>query len=268
MTHKVDFFQEFKSTLHPNYLTDFKNNDSNEIVIVFSPNARFAMFNIQFPTDVLFIADKKLHYYIYNPGRQVSLIHNFITQCKYEKVTLIGSSKGGSGALLWSSLLSKSRDKQYSVKCFSFSPQVSLYPESKVIDYPSYKNMLLTARNNNNLNKCLETYGDISSHVSSTLASTIVFFSGMYSIDRHEAQLLQDMNVTLVQLPLTFHGSITPYLVDKNIEKHLQSIVAKLFSNASKDPDLASTLPSSKNELIKTLSQLDAPHITELLKIF
>lgn len=268
MTHKSDFFEELKSTLHPNYLTDFRNNNSNELVIVFSPNARFSMFNIQFSADVLFIADRKLHYYIYNPGRQVSLINNFVTQCQYDKVTLIGSSKGGSGALLWSSLLSKSKNRQYSVKCFSFSPQVSLYPESKVIDYPSYKNMLKTASNNINLTKCLEVYGDISSYISNSLASTIVFYSGMYSIDRHEAQLLREMNVTLVQLPLTFHGSITPYLINKNIDKHLQSIVAKLFSNASKDPDLASTLPSSENELIRTLSQLDTPHITDLLKIF
>lgn len=260
-------FVAFSNGLHKYYSAEFRDHQSDHLVIIFSPNSKFAMYNIDFGTSTLFFSDRKLFYYLYNPASQINLLHNFIVACGFTTVTMVGSSKGGAGVLLWSSILSNRCEDAYKVICYSFSPQTKLYPKSKKIKYPSYVGVLKSAETDEGRRKNLQKYGDIKPYVAASKAQTTVIYSRGYEVDRHEAIYLEDTGVTMVDLPLTFHGSITPYLVDKSNPDHLRSIVKKMFRNGAKDADLASTLPDNEDDLFEILDAVSVPYIVDLVTI-
>lgn len=264
-------FARFSSKLHPHYATEFRDRESDHLVILLSPKSKFTMYNIDFDASTLFLADQKKFYYLHNPGSQTELLHQFIVASGFKTVTMIGSSKGGVGALLWSAILSrwcKEADDAYKIVCLSFSPQTKLFPKSDVITFPSYHGVFKSSAKNAGRQRNLEKYGDIKPYIANSHAQTMLFYSEDHEVDRHEAEHLCDTDVKLVSLPLTFHGAITPYLIDRTDPNSIHSTVNKMFKNAEHDEDLASTLPQDKEILAAMLDKVSVPYITDLVQMF
>lgn len=262
-------FHKMKEVFHKRYSIDFRYNSKKEIIVVFSPNARFNLYNYRFKQSVLFLSDNKLGYYLLNPGRQVKLIYEFLVASGFNRVVFIGSSKGGTGALLWSSLLSRHiPDDSIDLSCIVFSPQTKLYPYNKNLTFPSYKKTFSELSVNNAMKVCFERYGDVSQFVNDSDVFTAIFYSSEYQVDKIEAERISGKNVIHIRIPLPLHGSITPFIIDRKDEVSLEKICKKLYLNAQKDDDLRETLPSDYSCLHDILKRLKVGSIDNVIECF
>jgi hypothetical protein len=259
--------EEIDLKLHKNYTSKFKSNrESDSLVITFSPTKKEFLSNINFSENVLYLIDKKNLYYIYNPASQVQKLNDFIVNNGFKKVYLIGSSKGGTGALLWASLLSN-QNKNYEISCFSFSPIVQLTKENKHINYPSFFDLLKKAENDESIEKCLLKYGNINNYVIKSKCKVIVIYSSKYDTDRTEANSLDKEKIILLGVPLSIHGSINPFIQEKEPE-NIRKLADVLYKKSLEDKDLAFSLQKGENKLFEELMNISVPHIKEFIHIF
>lgn len=244
-------FDELNRFMHRQYALSYRQNKSDEIAVVFSPSQRLAMFKHKFNCDVLFISDQKLLYYIKNPGHQSKLIASFINRCGYKRAIFIGSSKGGFGSLLWSSLINSKKPK-FDLSCLAFSPQTRVYPHNSYIDIlPSYVSLMRCGASNPHIKALLEYYGDLTSTIIDTHPVTHVFYSAKNKMDRHEAEAVVGMSrITCFPLNISFHGSITAFITDISDPAQLMNLADKVYSSAEFDSDLRANLPESRDEFI------------------
>ncbi|MFQ1817487.1 hypothetical protein ACK37D_04715 [Aeromonas veronii] len=254
----MSLFEKLKFNFHKNYEIYFRPlQGSKELIVIFSPTAKFNLYNHKFNKNALFLADRKLNYYMLNPGRQTKLIRDFVLSSGFSSVVFLGSSKGATGALLWSSIFSSSIDGScVKVSCFAFSPQTLLYPYNENIIFPSYKKMYDSLDSNQSLKTCLIQYGNIPKIVESSKAFTVVVYSSGHIVDKNEAERIFGERIVHVRIPLSFHGSITPFIIDRKDPDAVKKISKKLFVNAVKDEDLRATLPATTSELCNILDGL------------
>ncbi|MCP4884306.1 MAG: hypothetical protein GY908_11000 [Flavobacteriales bacterium] len=252
-------FFSLKESVHHVYDIDFKKGiNSKNLLIVFSTGPRFTLYKNKFSSDVLYIADKKLYHYVFNPVSQCKLLKQFIESNGYESVIFLGSSKGGTGALLWSGLIDLGSIRKNAVV---FSPLTNLYPRNPVITFPAYNKMVDLSEVSEPLRVNLERFGNIAKYA---LPSALVFYSGGYKMDRVEAERLTQCN--LFRLELSTHGAINPFAIDLSSDEKVVSLVEKLYINAQKDIDLNHALSCTKEQLYNEYSKIKVPEINKLLE--
>lgn len=240
-------FQGLASALHKYYSVEFEQCGSDTLVVIFSPGGRPALRQYPFRYDRLFVTDKKLFYYLHNPGRQTLLLQNFIEQAAYRTVVFVGLSKGGVGSLLWSSLIER-RGAGFRTFCLAFSPQTLLYPfNENLASLPSYiSNMKITETNEHHLRN-FERYGNLPVFLKDALPQTMIVYPEKSAMDRVEAhRLAGERNVELKPVDIEFHGSITPFVIDRKSAESIKKLAEKLYADAEFDADLKSTLPRTK----------------------
>lgn len=266
----LPIFEKLQMSLHKNYAAEFRFREgSKKLIIVFSPTAKFNLWKYELHENILFLADKKLNYYMLNPGRQTKLIYNFVVSTGFSSVVFLGSSKGGTGALLWSSLFSKvSGGSNIATSCLAFSPQTLIYPYNDHIKFPSYQGMFSTLNNNESLKICLSQYGELQKFVDGNKVITVIIYSSNYSVDKKEAERISGKNVIHISIPLSFHGAITPFLIDRNDLNSIRKISSKLFINSVNDEDLKASLPSDSDELFDMLDSIRVTSLNKLIEVF
>ncbi|RVN32609.1 hypothetical protein CN111_32065 [Sinorhizobium meliloti] len=264
-------FQELAAAIHKFYALEYVDRGSETVVIVFAHAPRPALRNYEFRYDCLYVTDRKLFYYLHNPGRQAHLLQRFIDQAGYKTAIFIGLSKGGVGSLLWSSLICR-RDAQFRMFCLAFSPQTLLYPfNDNLTSLPSYVSNIRIAEGNERHRKNFETYGNLPEFVKGLLPPTMIVFANRNSMDHVEAhRLAGEPNVELKPLEMEFHGSITPFVVDRRGSRSLKRLAAKLYADAERDIDLKSMLPPSQEQFMSDFDdrRLKCPSLNTLIDDF
>lgn len=263
-------FRDLSAKIHKNYNIDFRSfQGSKDLIVVFSPNTRFSLYKYKFDKNVIFLADKRLNYYMVNPGRQTKLIFNFASLAGFTRVIFLGSSKGGTGALLWSSLfLNSINHHNIKVSCLAFSPQTLLYPYNDNLTFPSYRKVYEQIGKSDLLKTCFTQYGDIGKFVENGKVPTTIFYSSGYSVDTIEAERISSQHVIHVKIPLPFHGSITPFLIDRKDPGAIDRLTRKLFLNSSKDEDLKASIPSSFDQLYGILDAINVSQLDRVIEAF
>lgn len=257
------------SSLDPSYDWKFANQlGSDVLLVVMSSKPALALVKYKFKYSCPFISDKTLTYYIKNPGRQSKIIQEFIEKSGYKKVLFIGSSKGGTGALLWPALIGK-RNPKFNISILVFSPITLLYPYNPTLsNLPSYlKSISLMDKNETHKRNMLK-YGNIVEYLNEFAGWVKVIYSEGCMLDRTEALRLKQFskeNYEFATVPLSFHGSISPFVTPSGDLPAIKKMAEKLFKDAENDIDLKSNLPPSKEDFISMFLNINAPTLNELI---
>lgn len=266
---KGALFETIRGQISRNYDLAFEDRGSKTLIVVFSAFAHPALRKHPFKYDSLHIADKKLFYYLHNPGKQTLIVQNFITQAGYERVIFLGSSKGGAGALLWSSLMYR-RDVKFRIYCMAFSPQAKLYPfNENLASLPTYMGNMKLMETSQAQRVNFETYGNVPEYVLGQTPPTRVIYSSKCRMDVIEAQALSgNQAVELVPLNIAFHGSIAPFVTDLTDSKQIYRLATKLYADAEHDSDLRASLPERKEEFPAMFAGLRCPSLNDYIDQF
>jgi hypothetical protein len=262
-------FKKLRLSIHDQYDLNYDQRGSEYLIVVFSPNPRATLRKYPFAHDCLYVADRRLQYYTRNPGRQTMVLHGFIQRCGYKKIAFIGSSKGGAGALLWSSLISK-WDRSFDLFCLAFSPQTLLFPfNENLVSLPSYVNNMRALEGDSGTKANFEAYGDIPKVLAAHAAPTLVAYSAKNRMDSVEAERLAGIeNVRLNPINLAFHGSITPFVINLGNTQEVDKLAAKLYADAEHDADLRAMLPVDRGDFSTIFNGLDCPSLSDQIDRF
>lgn len=262
-------FKKLRLSIHDQYDLNYDQRGSECLIVVFSPNPRATLRKYPFGHDCLYVADRRLQYYTRNPGRQTMVLHGFIERCGYKKVAFVGSSKGGAGALLWSSLISK-WERSFELFCLAFSPQTLLFPfNENLVSLPSYVNNMRSLEGDPGAKANFEVYGDIPKVLSAHSAPTLVTYSARNRMDRVEAERLSDVeHVQLNPIDIAFHGSITPFVINLGNNQEVEKLATKLYTDAEHDADLRAMLPPDRANFTTIFAGLNCPSLNDQIDQF
>lgn len=262
-------FSTLKATMLSSYAIEFVDREDDTLLIVLSPTRKFALFRYPFNYSCLFIADLKVSYYLLHPHRQAEFLKSFILKSGYKKVIFLGSSKGGTGALLWSALLKKC-SQTIDIGCLAFSPQTMIYPEnSNIAILPTYAALIKRMKLSSIYKLNLEHFGNIVKLVNKYQPRTRLVYSAQYEMDCVEALRFADNPwIRLVPIPFSFHGALVPFVVDKKNKVQLVNIAKRLAKEASKDIDLDKFLPPTVESFVDYFENVEVPSLNDYINDF
>ncbi len=212
-----------------------KKEDSDELIVVFSPSKKMTYFRTDFPASVLFMADQRGTYYTDGAKRVATIIKRLAYRTGARRVLLMGPSKGGFASLMFARQLSYVDDtREYCA--LAFSPQTKIYPKNPNVPFPSYEKLLKRAEGDVSLLQSLRAFGDASAL--GKVRAAIVFGAGNRD-DSLEAQRISGDRVTFIPLPITGHSSSLPFLCDTTKRADVVEVVRKLSAAAKDQEDLS-----------------------------
>lgn len=249
------------------YTYDYEEHDSScELLIILSPTSKFSLRRRAFDCSVLYIADRKMAYYMNDPEPEIEKLASFITKSGFSKITFLGGSKGATGCLLWSGLLSdKIAINVANIRSLAFAPQSQIYPRNKNLNFPSYEKYLKRVEQDKDLCRFSEIYGNICDYICNKAVDVEVFHSSFIQFDIVETARLQGNNIKINAIDLPFHSVMVAFLTDLKCDKSVVRLVNKLYEKSETDKDLAASLPREKDSLYTSLKNLDVPSIDELI---
>ncbi|WP_347455428.1 hypothetical protein [Acinetobacter thermotolerans] len=130
-----------------NNIFDFYNfnylEKNNILTIIFSSiENKFILKGYDFNTSSLFVSEKLMTYYTYQYENLINYIVNIVKENNFEKINLVGSSKGSFAAINVAVGLEKQLE-QKKIRVIAFSPQSYIYPlNNNIKGLPSYKKAL------------------------------------------------------------------------------------------------------------------------------
>jgi hypothetical protein len=244
-------YERLKGAIHKQLSTGFRQKSSDDIVIIFSPSSKLALFKYEFKADSLHISDSMIQYYLRGAGNQSKVIGSFIAGCGYKRAAFLGSSKGAFASLLWSSLIN-SRQPPFDVRGLAFSPQTKIYPHNAVLDViPSYGAVLRRANSDQMLNSAMEKYGNLTPAIMDSHPLTHIYYSAKNKMDSHEVRGVEWMpRIKCFPVNISFHGAISTFITDTSDAEKLRKLADKIYRDAETDPDLRAQLPADRGEFI------------------
>ncbi|WGE63018.1 hypothetical protein NYR75_09735 [Actinobacillus equuli subsp. haemolyticus] len=258
--------ENLKSTLSKCYQFEYIDNNSDNLLISFTPNSKYFLYHSNINSNRLCLATKSINYYLYNPASNAKKLSQFIVKSGIKNVIIIGTSKAGFASLLWGSLIQDYLKKYSEINIFilSFSPQIKLYPYNETLYFPSYKAFLSTLENDEGLRKCCELYGDVSKYLIKSQVSGMIIYPENNKCDKLEAYRTKGSNIILTSIPSPLHDTIFPFVMDITSTEKVKALVDKIYINSQNGPDLEETLPKEKEDLYKILMSIKTPSLTKL----
>lgn len=259
---------DLRAEVSTQYVLDYIPRESDTLLIVMAPTPRLVLMKYPFAQSTLHLADRFLSFYTNAPYRNVNAIVTFARARGYRRLLFVGSSKGGSGALLWSSIAQEVQ-RDMAVQCIAFSPQTMLFPHNPVLDeLPSYRISLdrLEGKGRAHLAKDFRRFGNIQDFIRGRTALTTVYYSSGYGMDVAEADRLRRVpGLRLIPVDLPFHGSIMPFTLKSGDEAAIERLADKLYADAAKDQDLARSLPDRREDFVSSMRKLSAASLNDVI---
>ena len=220
-------------------IKSFRTQESaKQLNIIFSPsNKLFILNNIQLRGNTLRLLDKESVYFLRKPGRTIKYIMSQVCE-DTEQIVTIGSSKGGFAALMYATLLSRIFPN-IKVSVRTFSPQISLWPISDNLPYPSYKKLIKDVEIDDALMHDLVRFGNPVQNIRKFRnLDVLVAYGNKNKVDTKEALLLRGIrNVSLMPLPIRTHLSLLPFVVDVRDKDLVRATISKFLQRDSNDID-------------------------------
>lgn len=236
-----------------NYTCEMHRRSGSELVVSLSHKNSFAFFKQPWQVSTLFVIDGSDTYYCEGAGCLVERIAGVVAQEGFDKVVLVGLSKGGTGALLLSALLA-GKMPDVSFRAVSFSGQTCVYPENPKLPFPTYRKMIARSKVEDSLRRDLERYGNLAAlnHSLPNLHWVLVYGQSC-GMDVMEADRITAPNARKYPLPFGFHASSVPFCIDRQNEENIRKEIDIIYKNAPKEEDLMATLPSDKEEMVERI---------------
>lgn len=187
---------------------------NQKLVVVVSPHSKFALKGYKFNSsfDILYIGDNTSSYYTYIYKDVVELISNIIEVKGYTELSLVGASKGGTGALMFYQELSNILS--IPIRCLAFSPQVRLYPFNTNLVIPSYRRFLSICEINPIAEMFLAKAPKVENIIKRDIDNVTIVYGDGYEMDKREAELISDESgIQKQEIHYSGHATIIPFTI-------------------------------------------------------
>ncbi|QDA35717.1 hypothetical protein E4191_16250 (plasmid) [Paracoccus liaowanqingii] len=229
--------------------------------MVFSPHRWLTLTNYPFDGSVLWLADETQTYFVEVCDDAMEKIREAIRRVSARRVVLLGSSKGGYGAMMCGAILARTSD--VIVRCLTFSPQTRVYPRNDNLSFPSYKRLLKRLTTDENLRRTMERLGNVRGIAFEGNIKTNLIYCAGNATDHVEAISLAGETVSLMEMPFSFHASIVPFTLDQGNAKETVRKIAKLYDHADEDGQFS--LPPDAAELFRQITENRFPSLRQII---
>jgi tetratricopeptide (TPR) repeat protein len=209
-----------RPALSDTHLIKYSGKAHDILYVIFSPvKGRHIFGRVDFKGDTLMLCEERLTYYTYNMTSLLSYLRSVIDDNGYQKVCMIGSSKGAYAAL-WISGWCARELPRVGFLAIAFSPQTQVWPiNGNIHDLPSYQKLRKMAEKSITTDEDLQRYGSLKWLEDLRLPNIEgkVIFGACLPRDTMEAERLKDVpHLTLVPIPnFMFHGTAALYTKQK-----------------------------------------------------
>lgn len=218
------------------YKSKFVKENEDNLVITLATVNNFAYTNYEFNSDRLYFIDSTNSYYIFSCQAIAEAILDLLSNKKYKKISIVGSSKAGSGALMLYGLLSKRIE--IPINCVAMSPQVKLYPFNPNLKIPSYQR-LSAILDIHPMAKFILSNLELPSEIKVKRGDRVtVFYGDKYTMDFNETMFIQkNSGIELIRLRFSGHATGIPLTIPNGKSK--QDLIEKYQSlnNSNIDKD-------------------------------
>lgn len=245
------------------YDIEVRKRDADVLLILFSHSPKHHFKSIDFPADVLSIADKDDSYFTEKPDDLANFIKDL--SASYRSVVAVGGSKGGHGAIYHGMLLARMIEKP--VRVVSFSPVVALSENSNEVPYISYRRLMERAQESAELAQNLRRSTEVTTAHPPQNLTVFSIVGADNACDCIEANRLIGAHV--LTLPMHHHESIIPFLCDTSDPKSITKTVLVLYDRAAEEADVTHLLQEGGvNKMIADLARVPKqPSLKELVDI-
>jgi hypothetical protein len=240
-------------------------DSSRDLIVVLSSGGGFALYKNNFNGSVLFIADLRVQYYLFNLLELAQSVGELVDRGGYRRVIFIGSSKAGFGALSVARLCARRRPRRI-FHAIAFSPQVQLYPLNANLYFNSYRRLNRHAARNKRLGRLLRRYGDLSLvGAQKNLVSELVYARDAV-VDRAEALRVTGSNVRRRLVAGAGHGTVFHFVCHGLDRRQIAKRIDRAYRHAE-DKDLIQTRPADVGVMVEEIvsSALEGPTLNEVI---
>lgn len=233
-----------KFSINEYYSVERRYTGHENLIVLFSHSRKHHYRSLSFTADVLSVSDSRDQYFTNNPES----LSKFIIQeaSKYNKILLVGASKGGHGALYQGALIAQATGRKISV--LVFSPIVNLNKNINNLKIPSYLRMLEAAERNKKLKSNLDASSyTVTSFPPNTLSVYTVYGAGHPTDGKESLSLIGAKHLAL---PMYHHESILPFLCDTTDQQAITKTVLLLHDKAAEEHDIAHLLSEGANDAL------------------
>ncbi|WP_214647260.1 hypothetical protein [Acinetobacter sp. ANC 5414] len=209
----------------------YEDNNKDNLLIVFSSTVKFELRKYEYDADKIFVADTSMSMYIYSHELIFKRIIEEIGKKKYKKISVVGLSKGGCGAILVSKLLRENTDFEINISVVVFSTQIKIYPYNPNLVFQTYRNFMKYIAINPNLMNYPNSLYDLSKldFEKENYKITFIYGNG-FPMDVEEMKHIQtSKSVEKLELAYSGHGTSIPLTIPEGkTYDNLQSMYSKL----------------------------------------
>jgi hypothetical protein len=210
---------------------------SGSLVVNCSYDVEPTLLSIDWGMLTIDVADPELDYFLTAADHLIDGLVTFARLNRLGRICFVGASKGGFSALMLSRLLAE-RQPDLRVGAVAFAPMARLWPVNRRLTFPSYARLLERASSDSSLAEALEREGDQGRPASLPNLRWIVTYGAKQKRDTGEAHALSGTSLTLVPLPWSTHGVLTPWLCAGQPAHRIERIVAAAARTAETDLDM------------------------------
>lgn len=205
------------------------------LVVMLTATHRFTLQKYDFDADVLYLIDISHSYYCIPCERIARMIGGLVRQNGYRRVTFIGCSKGGTGALSIAAVLC-GLTPDIEVRAFAFSPQTQVFPfNDNLVVLPSHANLHARIARFPVMESFMERTGTLSRLDYSGLSACKIIYGAKSDMDRIEAERMSGAaGVEMLAIDTGQHYTLGFFTIPKDVD--LEHARARFAEND--DPDV------------------------------
>lgn len=230
--------------------------------MVCSPGLEFSLVGTDFGCAVLHLVDQETTYFTRSADETAAAVCHLAVSNEKRSIVFVGGSKGGYAAALLASLAANVSDHAVGAVCFS--AQTSLFPLNDRLYFPSYKSFFRRASQHPEMMRDLARFGDLAS-IKASHAKFLFVYGLNDAVDRGEAERVVGANITKYAVPISFHGSMVPFFLNRFDRADVERKVRGIYAGAQPHPEAIAALPRDPDDLVECLMRLDLPSLDELI---
>lgn len=219
----------------PLFSSHFEKENNKKLVITLATVDNYAFKSYHFRSDRLYIKDETDSYYIFSSESIVDYIVKVINENNYKDISIVGTSKAGTGALMIYDLLSKKINIK--IRCVAFSPQVKLFPFNPNLVIPSYQRLSPVLEIHPIANYIINGLSQPSDIVVKKGDEVTIIYGSNYLMDLNESKLIeQSSGIKKIELSYSGHATSIPLTIpDGKSKEELRVKYQKLKEAADND---------------------------------
>ncbi|WGE31630.1 hypothetical protein NYR60_07125 [Actinobacillus genomosp. 2] len=204
---------------HSLFKSDFIDNKENNLFVTLSSNMDFILTKYPFTGDRLNVVDLSESYYMLSIESIAKKIIELQKIKQYEKISIVGLSKGGTAAIMLINLLQEHLPEVV-IKAVACSPQIALWPFNQNLSVLSYRSLAEKIACNPILEKLILKSNEYIKFKIKDGNLLSIFYGNKFLMDVNEINKISDCeNVDIIKLNFSGHATGIPLTIPENKTK-------------------------------------------------